>query len=81
MRTTSLKLITVYKRFFAAMNATRCRFIPTCSEYTYQAIQKHGFFGGCFRGFFRILRCNPFNRRTGRDEVKENYRGEAKWLL
>ncbi len=39
-----------------------CRFRPTCSEYTYQAVEKHGVLGGLYRGFKRILRCNPFNQ-------------------
>lgn len=36
-----------------------CRFSPTCSEYTKQAIEKYGFFHGCFFGIKRILRCHP----------------------
>jgi putative membrane protein insertion efficiency factor len=38
-----------------------CRFYPTCSHYTYQAIYKYGVFKGGWLGFTRILRCNPFN--------------------
>jgi len=38
-----------------------CRFYPTCSEYTYQAIDKYGIFKGGALGFWRILRCNPWN--------------------
>jgi hypothetical protein len=38
-----------------------CRFYPTCSEYTYQAIDKYGIFRGGMKGFLRILRCNPWN--------------------
>lgn len=37
-----------------------CRFYPTCSEYTLQAITKHGAIKGIIMGFCRILRCNPF---------------------
>nr|MBQ0090927.1 membrane protein insertion efficiency factor YidD [Candidatus Enterousia merdequi] len=36
-----------------------CRFSPTCSEYTKQAIEKYGFFHGSFLGMKRILRCHP----------------------
>lgn len=39
-----------------------CRFHPTCSEYTYQAIDRYGFFRGGWLGFKRILRCNPFTK-------------------
>jgi putative membrane protein insertion efficiency factor len=38
-----------------------CRFYPTCSHYSYQAIYKYGVLKGGWLGFTRILRCNPFN--------------------
>jgi len=38
-----------------------CRFTPTCSEYTYQAIKTHGVSKGSFLGLKRILKCHPFN--------------------
>lgn len=38
-----------------------CRFYPTCSHYTYQAIFKYGVLKGGWLGFTRVLRCNPFN--------------------
>lgn len=39
-----------------------CKFTPTCSEYTRQAIVKYGFIKGCLMGAYRILRCNPFSK-------------------
>lgn len=39
-----------------------CRFTPTCSEYTRQAIAKYGFFKGGWMGAKRIGRCNPFSK-------------------
>ncbi|MBN1584855.1 membrane protein insertion efficiency factor YidD [Candidatus Uhrbacteria bacterium] len=45
-----------------------CRFRPTCSEYAYQAIVRHGILRGCYLGFRRLLRCNPWNR-GGNDPV------------
>lgn len=38
-----------------------CRFHPTCSEYTYQAINKYGLFKGGWLGLKRIIRCHPWN--------------------
>ncbi len=38
-----------------------CRFYPTCSEYTYQAIQKYGILRGGWKGLKRIIRCHPFS--------------------
>jgi len=46
-------------RYFKPLGV--CKFRPTCSEYTYQAIEKYGILKGSFLGFKRILRCNPFN--------------------
>ena len=39
-----------------------CRFYPSCSEYGHQAIEKYGLVRGGFRGFWRLLRCNPFSK-------------------
>lgn len=46
-----------------------CRFYPTCSEYTAQAVEKYGVINGLSRGVWRVLRCNPWNE-GGVDEVK-----------
>jgi putative membrane protein insertion efficiency factor len=39
-----------------------CRFYPTCSEYSYQAIKKYGLVKGLIKSFKRIIKCNPFNK-------------------
>lgn len=46
-----------------------CRFYPTCSEYTYQAIEKYGIAKGFFLGLKRIVRCHPWNK-GGFDPLK-----------
>ena len=47
----------------------QCRFIPTCSEYAVQALQKHGAVKGSLLAGRRILRCNPYSRTFGYDPV------------
>ncbi|MFC1613073.1 membrane protein insertion efficiency factor YidD [Patescibacteria group bacterium] len=46
-----------------------CRFKPTCSEYGYEAIEKYGIIKGGVKAFWRVLRCNPFNK-GGWDPLK-----------
>lgn len=73
-------LIVLYKKTLSPIIGTGCIYTPTCSMYTLDAIYKYGVIIGIIKGFFRILRCNPF-RRGGFDPVKENLRGNAKWIL
>jgi len=46
-----------------------CRFFPTCSEYTYQAVEKYGSIKGIWLGLKRIVRCHPWSR-GGYDALK-----------
>jgi len=46
-----------------------CRFYPTCSDYSIQAIDKYGIIKGGVKSAWRILRCNPFNK-GGNDPLK-----------
>jgi putative membrane protein insertion efficiency factor len=59
MKRIALFLIKSYK-FVSAPLPPRCRFLPSCSSYAYQAIEMYGFFKGIFLAFKRILRCHPF---------------------
>ena len=63
-----LFLIKIYQKI-SSLTPPRCRFYPTCSEYTKQAIEKYGAFKGCIKGFKRILRCNPLCK-GGYDPLK-----------
>lgn len=47
----------------------KCKYYPTCSEYTIQAIEKYGAIKGLRLGIWRILRCNPFSK-GGYDPLK-----------
>ncbi len=51
-----------YQRGISPLLGSNCRYQPTCSEYTIQAIHKYGVVCGIVRGSLRILRCHPFSR-------------------
>ncbi len=61
MKYIALGLIRLYQVTLSPLLPPSCRFEPSCSRYTYQAIERYGFFRGGWLGFRRILRCNPFN--------------------
>jgi putative membrane protein insertion efficiency factor len=54
-------LILFYQRFFSPIFGKKCRFYPSCSEYTILAVEKYGVLKGIWKSIFRILRCHPFN--------------------
>lgn len=65
-------LIKIYKKTISPLICVlgfHCKYYPSCSEYTKQAIEKYGVIKGLTMGFFRILRCNPFSK-GGYDPVK-----------
>ncbi|NLW24377.1 MAG: membrane protein insertion efficiency factor YidD [Clostridia bacterium] len=66
---TSVFLIKLYQKFISPLKGKTCRFYPTCSEYTLQAISKYGFCKGSLLALKRILKCHPFHP-GGYDPIK-----------
>jgi len=62
MRRVLILLIRGYKKLISPMLPPSCRFYPTCSEYSIQALEKYGAIKGSAKSIWRILRCNPFNK-------------------
>ena len=60
---TTMCLITIriYCLIISPLKPQVCRFYPTCSQYTYDAFLKYGFYKGFAMGLKRILSCHPFN--------------------
>jgi len=66
----ALSLILFYRRFLSPLKPPVCRFVPTCSEYGYIAIQRFGFWYGGWLLLKRLLKCHPFHP-GGIDPVPE----------
>ena len=65
-----ISLIRFYQKFLSPLKMKpTCRFYPTCSQYTLEAIMKYGCFKGSYMGIKRILKCHPFHP-GGYDPVK-----------
>ncbi len=71
MKRLILKLIRLYQKtnLFRSellkqlyLSDASCRFSPTCSVYTYQAVEKYGSIKGIYIGMLRIIRCHPWNK-------------------
>ena len=69
MKILVLDLLGIYKAVVSPFLPPACRFQPTCSEYTRQAVEKYGAAKGTWMGIKRILRCQPFYE-GGHDPVK-----------
>ena len=61
MRKVFMFLIRLYQHTLSQVMPSSCRFYPSCSEYSYQAISKYGVFKGGWMGIRRISRCHPFH--------------------
>ena len=61
MKNMILLMIRCYRLVVSPMLGQRCRFVPSCSEYTSEAIERHGVFKGICLGVARIFRCHPWN--------------------
>lgn len=61
MKGLALGLIRFYQRRVSPARPPACRFLPTCSQYGYEAIQKHGLLKGGLLTLWRLARCHPFH--------------------
>ncbi|MGB3367597.1 MAG: membrane protein insertion efficiency factor YidD [Acidaminobacteraceae bacterium] len=61
MKFVLLKLIDFYRKYISPALGPRCRFYPTCSQYSYEAVDKYGAVKGGYLSILRILKCHPFH--------------------
>ena len=69
----ALFALSFYKAYLSALFAGTCRYEPTCSRYTYEAIERFGVLRGGWLGLKRLLRCHPFSGKFGYDPVPEKW--------
>ncbi|PKM06794.1 MAG: membrane protein insertion efficiency factor YidD [Gammaproteobacteria bacterium HGW-Gammaproteobacteria-4] len=72
MKKISLALLRFYRLLISPLLGQRCRFHPSCSQYTSDAIDRYGVSHGSWLGFKRICRCHPFSE-GGYDPVPERH--------
>ena len=70
LTTILIKLIKGYKFLISPLLGHSCRYLPTCSEYSIEALKTFGFFKGVYLSLKRILSCHPF-KEGGIDPVKK----------
>ncbi|MBU2897592.1 membrane protein insertion efficiency factor YidD [Vibrio hepatarius] len=57
----AIGLVRLYQGLISPLIGPRCRFTPTCSTYTVEALKSHGFVKGCWLSSKRLLKCHPLN--------------------
>lgn len=60
-RGVALAVLSGYKRFISPVLPRACRFEPTCSRYSYEAVARYGLLKGSYLTLRRVLRCHPFH--------------------
>ena len=72
MRHVVTSIIVFYQRFISALLPPRCRFYPSCSQYTLEAVDRFGGTRGLWLGVKRLARCHPFTT-SGYDPVPDEF--------
>jgi putative membrane protein insertion efficiency factor len=77
-RQLGIALIKLYRVVLSPLIGRECRYLPTCSEYTEEAILRYGLWAGFWIGLARIQRCGPFGA-SGFDPIPPALPAQAHW--
>jgi uncharacterized protein len=66
-----LMALRFYKAYLSMLFAGQCRFVPSCSQYSYEAVERFGLVRGSWLTLKRLLRCHPFSGKFGFDPVPD----------
>jgi putative membrane protein insertion efficiency factor len=67
----ALGALRFYKTYLSLLIGGSCRFVPTCSVYAYEAVERFGVAHGAWLTLKRLLRCHPLSRKFGYDPVPD----------
>ena len=70
-----IKFIKIYKYLVSPMIGPSCRYLPTCSDYSIEALKTYGFIKGLLLSFKRIMSCHPWGN-SGFDPVKKEIKAK-----
>lgn len=72
--------VRLYQLTLSGFIGNTCRHMPTCSEYAYEAIARHGLWAGGWLGLFRVMRCGP-GGTSGIDRVPQALQDRYRWFM
>jgi putative membrane protein insertion efficiency factor len=75
MKSLALRMLRGYKRWISPAFPPSCRYVPTCSDYAMEAVERYGVLRGAAMAAWRLLRCHPF-AHGGLDTVVKNSHNE-----
>ncbi|WP_442583757.1 membrane protein insertion efficiency factor YidD [Mesorhizobium sp. ASY16-5R] len=79
-RLLGVSIVRLYQLTLSGFVGNSCRHLPTCSEYAYEAIARHGLWAGGWMGLFRLARCGP-GGTSGIDNVPERLAAFYRWFM
>jgi uncharacterized protein len=78
MKSLALGLLRLYKRWISPAFPPSCRYVPTCSEYSMEAVERYGALRGGMMAAWRVLRCHPLAAGGLDPVVKDQDRGQER---